>query len=46
MGEAYIFQIFMLILNYLYNYRHKLKRMEYLKSLEKLESKNDGVFIY
>ena len=46
MGEAYIFPIFILILNIYLIIILKLKRMVYLKSLQKLESKNTQVFIY
>ena len=46
MGEPYIFPIFILILNIYLIIILKLKRMVYLKSLQKLESKNTQVFIY
>ena len=46
MGEPYIFPIFILILNIYLIIILKLKRMVYLKSLQKLESKNTQVFVY
>ena len=46
MGEPYIFPVFILILNIYLIIILKLKRMVYLRSLQKLESKNTRVFIY
>ena len=46
MGEPYIFLIFILILNIYLIIILKLKRMVYLRSLQKLESKNTQLFIY
>ena len=46
MDEPYIFLIFILILNIYLIIILKLKRMVYLRSLQKLESKNTQLFIY
>ena len=46
MDEPYIFPIFILILNIYLIIILKLKRMVYLRSPQKLESKNTHVFIY
>ena len=46
MGEPYISLIFTLILNIYLIIILKLKRMVYLRSLKKEESKNTRVFIY
>ena len=46
MGEPYICAIFILILNIYLIIILKLKRMVYLRSLQKLESKNTQLFVY
>ena len=46
MDEPYIFLIEILILNIYLIITLKLKRMVYLRSLQKLESKNTQLFIY
>ena len=46
MDEPFIFLIFILILNIFLIITLKLKRMVYLRSLQKLESKNTQLFIY
>ena len=46
MGKPYIFPIFILILNIYLIIVLRLKRMPYIKSLKKLESKIAKVFIF